>query len=438
MKQSKTQEVMSCGFVYAIAVCILSHSPLALGAVPDHGKGIRGESQPSTKTLIRVRSGVNIHKGRFRGYDLTLNSGLLRFHQKKLFSNTTDWEFYCQKDFVVVKEPKLKKLFRFKSPLRVSAAAGFIRVNDRGVRGELFIHSKPKGCDVVNLVDIEMYLIGLVNAEFSTAWSQESVKAQIIAARSYAYYQALDAQKKVNRTYDVESTVEDQVYPGVARENSIASRLVKATRGVVLSPENRPSVPLKAFYHSTCGGHTELPENVWGKKTRGFEEKVSCKYCRESPRFKWKIRLGLDNLRTIFKAQLRKEMPPNSKWPKDWRNVLMYGSLDSVYTQNLSASGRVSAVQSVWRTISGERVTLPVGGPEFRQWVGSSKLFSNRYIIWPENTAGGKREWVLLGRGYGHGVGMCQWGAKVMGDKGFKMDQILSHYYPGSRLNKIW
>ena len=112
----------------------------------------------------------------------------------------------------------MKSVIRFRSPTTVETPAGFFQYKGRPYRETLRIHALPSGeCEVVNEVDLEKYLDGLVNSEFSSQWSEEAVAAQAIAARTYAFYQMREAHMRPEAHYDVDSTTKDQVYDGSYR-----------------------------------------------------------------------------------------------------------------------------------------------------------------------------------------------------------------------------
>lgn len=308
--------------------------------------------------------------------------------------------------------------------VEVSSPAGFIYWNGSPVRGRLSWVRTARGCDVVNELGIEKYLDGLVNSEFSSKWHPEAVAAQVIAARSYALAQRKRARSQ-KRHYDLESTVSDQVYQGVKSEDYLAARLVQRTRGWVLTlPDRSPaahsqSQVLKAYYHSRCGGETELPRRVWGASDKGFKQ-VSCPYCRHSPGFDWETRLTALDVQNALTRGIASDGTSAQK--KSWRNI---GTKDIGKAKlHTDTGGRVIELQIKNTKISGN---------EFRKWVGYSTIKSTLFSIHSMGTG-----IIFKGKGNGHGVGMCQWGAKIMAEKGAKTADILKLYYPGALLRKLW
>ena len=303
----------------------------------------------------------------------------------------------------------------------VESPAGFLRVFGKPYRERIriFSDSKSSGCClVVNEVDLEHYLDGLVNAEFNSSWSREAIEAQVIAARTYALYQMREARRK-NAQYDLESTTKDQVYDGSIREDDRASAAVDRTRGVVLTAvgSDRRVQPLKAFYHSTCGGQTTLPQNVWGVSMPGFIRKVACPYCTISPRYRWSFLVEPQVVRSKLENYSRQKL----------------GKFHGVRLLKVDAEGRVA--KSEW-IFANQKLSLT--GVQVRDLFGVQNLMSTRFEVKKEGETQDGLRFSFVGKGFGHGVGMCQWGARRMGDLGFSSEKILSFYYPEASLKKIW
>ena len=283
--------------------------------------------------------------------------------------------------------------------LKVSAPV-FVLVNGKGYRGVVEITPAEKGVQVVNELPLEDYLIGLINCEISSQWPMEAVKAQAVIARSYAVFQR-DSRK--GAPYHLESSVLDQVYEGCDIEDSRAARGVKETAGEVLTFGG--SV-IQAFYHSNCGGHTESSENVWGYKFP-YLNGVACRYCLNVNPYKWEQKIPLKKV----EAQL-KSAGFSIPGLKDIRQV------------SRNRSGRVTAL-----LLYGSRGKISVPAVAFRKALGYSVIKSTNFDLRVNDD-----EVLFTGNGNGHGVGLCQWGAKQRAADGFDYREILSYYYPGTRL----
>ncbi len=353
----------------------------------------------------------------------------------------TEWELRCQEGRVraiSVEGAQVGGALELSEPVSIDSPSGVISVGGTLYRDEVKIYSAGSFCEVVNELGLEKYLAGVVNLEFSSQWSPESVGAQVVAARTYALFQARLARADVDRHFDLDSSTQDQVYDGLKNEDERANQIVERTRGWVLTVGSAKSpAPVKAFYHSTCGGRTELPERVWGNSFAGFRRSVPCPYCQNSPAMNWRIDVGGKEVSSALLAAARNEgsMPSFAQsWPRDWISVVKKQKLLGLRVERLDPSGRVDEVSMSWMTDRGMPLVLKMSGARLRDWVGPARLRSTGFRI----QSSGAGRWVLVGRGNGHGVGMCQWGAKTMGEKGFRLAAILRHYYPDAILRKLW
>ncbi|MBI3543460.1 MAG: SpoIID/LytB domain-containing protein [Deltaproteobacteria bacterium] len=310
-----------------------------------------------------------------------------------------------------------KGRMRASGPLKITSLGGFLRVGQSQYRDELYVYSFNGDCIVVNHVDLEKYVAGLLNSEMSASWSLNALTAQAIAARTYAIYQMKEAgttrYKGFRPPFDLDSSVRDQVYEGAQMERYKALQAVQRTRGMVLSYHGEP---IKAFYHSTCGGRTETPERVWGVRLP-YLRSVECGYCNKSPRFNWVYSIPGGDLETKLR-----------------RAGLLRGRLAGIRIVARNRLGRASRVE-----VRGTENSVTVAATRIRDVVGTVNLRSTDFTV-GRNPAGGARggEFVFIGHGSGHGVGMCQYGAKAMGEQGQSYAQILKHYYPEAQITKYY
>jgi stage II sporulation protein D len=397
---------------------------------------------------IRVRLANAEPRVLLHGYDLRFYEGvssgkarhpaLAGSRQVASVDRRSEWELHCHAGRIRATERGggrgPAKTLDLREPVTVETPAGFLHFRNQPYREALHIYSNGSSCEVVNELDIEKYLEGLVNHEFNSAWSPEAIAAQVIAARTYAYYQMRQANLSGAR-FDVENSVRDQVYDGFYKEDYRAAREVQRTRGVVLTAERLGDdpEPIKAFYHSTCGGHTTLPQQVWGRKLPGFRHGVTCPYCASSPRLHWELEVGGPEIAAALLRGAGEGRGPR-EWPRGWREALTRGSLARLRVKRRFEDARVEVVTTEW-AVGGRTVALAVPGARFRDWLGSTQLRSTNFEAHRDGEGG---RWRFTGRGYGHGVGMCQWGAKVMAERGFAYAAILHHYYPDAFIRKLW
>ena len=294
----------------------------------------------------------------------------------------------------------------FPRPTRKSHEAA-VSSGDSGVgisvSGLIHLVRKGKGFLVINRVDFEEYVKGVVPAEVSSAWHPEMLKAQAVAARTYALYQQM---LSATRDYDVAATVQDQVYRGKQGVDAGILRAVEETRGLVVTYED---APIYAAFSSTAAGLTEDAMNVWSKEYP-YLKGVECPFDLASPYYQWKSSFKVDTLEQNLRQQ-----------------GFSVGTIATMTPLSFSRGGRVAKLRILH---SGGELILR--GEELRKAVGYTIIPSTQFVI---ESIG--RDVVLSGFGAGHAVGMCQWGAKELAELGYPFSTILRYYYPGTELQNM-
>lgn len=279
-----------------------------------------------------------------------------------------------------------------------------IEVSGRDYYGAIRIINAGGCLAVVNIVDAEQYVMGVVSGEMPASWPVEALKAQAVAARTYALY---FQQWRLGNEWHIMSTTADQVYQG-GRPRSRVREAVGATEGQVLMYR---SGLFPAFYHSTCGGWTEPPGLALGRPQFDYLEGVPCPFCRKSPFLAWHAKIGPAELaRKLKSAKIEAGNPITS--------VALVRPDER----------RLRAVRINWR--GGEKT---VSMSDFRRAVGRKKVRNARFACRFD-----KRAFVLDGHGFGHGAGMCQYGARGMAQLGYSYCEILAHYYRNTELAKVY
>ncbi|MEA3485997.1 MAG: SpoIID/LytB domain-containing protein [Candidatus Aerophobetes bacterium] len=286
----------------------------------------------------------------------------------------------------------------------------FIIINRRRYRGEILIQQKGLFLEVINQLPVDEYLYGVIKWEISPAWPLASVEAQAIAARTYALKKAEDALAP-NEEYHLSNTVDDQVYQGVEAEDPGAIEAVNSTRGKVLTYQDEL---INAFYHCCCGEYTADPKDVWGKGFPYLQAK-SDKFCKESPHYHWELKIKVEEVAKILKEN-------------GYSIERIYRILPVSYDEGRRVKEICIEQQGGKEYIKGTRL---------RQLIGPDRLKSTLFTV-KEHVERNTRYFLFTGKGSGHGVGMCQWGAKGMAEKGYSVQEILEFYYPGTRIEKIY
>lgn len=423
----------------ALALTLMILSPCSL-----NWASIIPPQYSDSAVRVRVRLAEALPVVALRGYDLRfyeLSGGADqgRVPDRRLAlapDQSSRWEIRCEGETIHAYSERDRRLLTMRSPVAVSTPAGLLTFANRPYRDEIRIYAKDSGCEVVNELNIEKYLDGLINAEFNSRWSEAATEAQVVAARTYALYQIRAAHKlHPQRNYDLDATIKDQVYDGYFSEDFRGVRAVERTRGLILTASQDSDVPIKAFYSSTCAGKTELPQRVWGKPLPGFRHEVICPFCAHSPQMNWELDLAPRQIvESLLKGAEADGAP--STWPAGWEGALREGHLSDLRPGPTDDSGRL--VEVIARVYADQRVfDLRVPVNHFRYWMRSARIRSAIFDVIPKLTASGL-VWHLQGRGYGHGVGLCQYGAKTMGERGYSMASILKFYYPDTFIHKVW
>jgi stage II sporulation protein D len=279
-----------------------------------------------------------------------------------------------------------------------------IALNGREYPAPLEILRAGDGLVVVNEVPLEEYLVGVLRAEASEKWPLEALRAQAIVARTYAvHHRALGAA----RSYHIVASTAHQQYAGRVPPGSPIWGAVRETAGQVLLWEGDV---FPAFYHTESGGYTEDPRTVFAARNMPALKPVRCEFSANSPHFYWSLDVKLADLGEILR-----------------RNGVALGTVIAIDVSERTPSLRAAAV-----TVHGSRGSARLRGNDFRRMIGYDTFKSTLFAVAVD------AQWARFsGRGYGHGVGMCQWGAKGMAEQGHTARQILEFYYPGTVLSTL-
>ena len=294
---------------------------------------------------------------------------------------------------------------RWRSP----ATGGPLDVQGIRVRGMVEVLALLEASDdarpglaVVNEVPLESYLAGILAREMYGSWSPGALEAQAVASRTYALHELLTRR---DRPWYVTAGASSQVYAGVEAESEPVRAAVEATRGEILTENGDP---ILAVFHSSSGGRTASAREVWGE-SRDYLVSVPVEDEWDSPDSYWRVRVSRTTLGRAAEA-LGHEIGP----------------VVAARIGQRTESGRVA-----WIELTGEHGTAVLSGRELRGVLGESTLKSTLFELRQDG-----EDFVLVGSGNGHGVGMSQWGARAMARRGDDYRAILRTFYPGARLTR--
>ncbi|MEE9207697.1 MAG: SpoIID/LytB domain-containing protein [Gemmatimonadota bacterium] len=302
-----------------------------------------------------------------------------------------------------------------------------LQIGETSYRGsaEVVVHSAST-VTAINRLPLEDYLRGVVPIEIGTRTPEEfaAVQAQTVAARTYALAH-LGAREELG--FDLFGSVQDQAYGGWSAEREDGNRAVETTRGEVLVYERRP---IRAFYHSTCGGRTAPVEEVMDRPGAPYLISVSdtapdgSDYCAISPRYRWEAEWTRSELNQRVRPQLAAYFGmETSEMPE----------IDRLEVRSRTRSGRVQALAFVGPGLDAELTRLDI---RLALRDAADRILNSTDF---EVADGDDPERIRLhGRGYGHGAGMCQFGALGRARAGQGYSEILGAYYVGAELVRAY
>lgn len=291
--------------------------------------------------------------------------------------------------------------------IRPAAKAGELSLDGRRYRGALELRHKSGGLTAVNIVPVDDYLRSVVPEEMPVDWPAEAIKAQSVAARSFAL---ASRGRHASEGYDLCTTTHCQLYTGTAAEKSASNAAIKATRDEVLTYGGKP---IEALFHTDSGGMTENSEDVWGSHVPYLRA------AKDTPAktMPW--------TKTISRADLERKLAAKGHDIGKVRSLALSPLAIGRSAKDRTASGRVKTM-----TVKGTKGTATLSGTTWRSLLGlKSTLFDAKLA---------KDMVTFTGYGSGHGLGISQWGAERMAAKGASYAKILHHYYTGTTLQQMY
>lgn len=319
--------------------------------------------------------------------------------------------------------------------LKPAKSGASLNVGGAAYRGDVQFMKSPKrwGMTIVNEVALEDYLYGVVGKEMSPSWPTEALKAQAVAARTYAMAHKGSFSE---RGFDVTNDTYSQVYKGISAETMTVRQAVDATRGEILTYGGKP---IDAMFSTSGGGYTEHSENVWGSTVpylRGVADASN-----EMPDYRWQV--------TTTAADMQRKLAAAGKNVGTVKNIV----LSPLKKRPISALDRGISGRVKTMTIIGDKGLIRISGNTFQKIYGlRSTLFdfyqgaglpaeidSVHKSLRKESLSIHKTQpLVIYGYGWGHGLGMSQWGANQMANHRMDYRSILLHYYSNSALVKLY
>ncbi len=326
-----------------------------------------------------------------------------------------------KKEFAAIECPEKKWEFKAGSnPGKTEIETkGNCKYDDKTYRGNWTVLSTDSGLTIINTLPIEDYLKGLVPHEIGNLKQDEmeALKAQAVAARTYAY-RHLDSRK--SQGFDMYADTRDQVYNGISGEDSLANEAILATAGLVIKYNGDL---IESYYHSTCGGRTESAE-VWGQEGKPYLVPVSDSadgrpFCELSKYMKWEEVFNKEELVSLFQKNALDARADKT---------FSFGKIEQILITEKFPGGRAKRL-----VVITDKGSFEVFGDRIR------RLFAREGKILPSilfSISQNKDTFTVTGSGYGHGIGMCQMGTRARAKEGQTFEKILKTYYTGVSIEK--
>jgi len=349
-------------------------------------------------------------------YKEYIKVGILSNQKEITIASDKKYSFICNNNKYSLSEGKIKVELKgnkaiilnksYNLPIKFISSKCFL-VNNKIYRGNIIINHCSSGNNIINELKIEDYLKGILPKEANSSWNLETLKAQAVISRTYALK---NLGRHSKEGYDICSKVHCQVYGGASCETKNCNKAVHDTEKEVVLYNNELA---QTFFHASCGGHTEDPKYVWQWKndTPPYLKGVKDNYCKDNPHKTWS---------TTFTE-------------KDIRERLIKAGYKVGKIKKISTSGTTTGKAAKEIIIKHSKGTLKLNSYTFRCTISPDKIKSTLITKIKSKS----KKFTFEGKGWGHKVGLCQWGAKTMGDKNFTYKQILKFYYPGTNIGKI-
>lgn len=291
-------------------------------------------------------------------------------------------------------------------PITIQSRGDGIQVGNRQYRNAITMWPEVSGnVFIINDILVDDYLKGVLPWEANPKWPIEALKAQAVASRTYAMFRALQRR---HEPYDLSNTVMSQVYKGKQIENETTDFAIETTRGQILTYQGKI---FPAYFHSTCGGQTTAAHHVWPVTPSPVLQGTLCNFCEASKHYAWHRKFTEDEI--INKLN---------------QNGYKFTEIDRLLVKNVDNSGRAQIIQ-----VQYGKKEIDLKANDFRIWVDPMEFKSTKI----ESLKKSGNTFLVFGHGWGHGVGMCQYGMKRLAELGYSYEQILEYYYPGSQITDI-
>lgn len=363
-------------------------------------------------------------KGLVNSETLLIESPIYLFNEnKKIALIESGKEMNCFNDFGRIRLEIDEEDFNGKIFFLSSAnSEDIVKVEGKSYRGKIQILASNSSIEIVNILSLEDYVKGVLPKEMPLGKNDqnlEALKALAVCIRTYAIQKIKDGKL----FFDIYADTRDQVYGGVDAERAVSNQAVEETKNLIVKYLGAPAT---VFYHSTCGGYTESSNNVFTKEEIPYLISVkdgSGPNCKISPRFQWE--------ETYTRELIINRL--NNFSLLDNKNY----TLEDITITSRYNSGRVNELEIEVVDENQKEKVIRIKGNEIRSVLRTA---NNKNILWSTmfDLFVNSSYVTISGNGFGHGVGLCQWGAIALSQNGYNYNEILEFYYPGTETGNTY
>lgn len=362
--------------------------------------------------VVSVRIGKSLRNINVTGLDLKRH--LLFNDDFKNYTGKKTVKFNCE-TFTTLNKQKNKPILL----ATLESPTGLLSYENARYQGmfKVITNSKGDSCDIINDIPMEAYISSLLTKEMNSKWPAEALKAQAVAARTYALHkmksQQVSKELGSEAFYDLESSEKHQVGGNFfdATESTISAS--QATSGEVLTTADGTIRPI--FFHAKCGGKTLRPDQVWHNKEASYQS-VNCPFCHNIGPKGWNNSITLSRMKSFFQWAVDQKIIKD-KPDSGFSSIILVPDNIDKFTVNFYVNDTPYRI---------EKASL-------RRYFGNVIFPSNSFSLEIKNGT-----FLVSGEGLGHGVGLCQMGAFALAQRGWSYKKILSHYFPDHVLKKMY
>lgn len=389
-------------------------------------------SDPVSKKL-RVRISKDTQQIKIRGVDLKLSDSN---HLKLENSGSANWTIACSAKGITAKRSDSAAEIQWKSPLVIEAKSGFFQADDQLIKVSATVRLNEKSCDLYTELPFEQLVTAKMAEQNTKDWPEAALDAEVIMARSQLMHSIL--KQREHTLWEIDAPRLLTLNNGeVLREDYRLLAAIKRTDSEILTlgPDPAPEI-FQAHSHQACAGKTTTPESIWGKSIPGYKKPVACPVCLTAGSEGWTTEIRERELINLMLSGIDHTGVP-SQWPRDWNRWFIRARLTGIEIKKRDESNRAHILTLRFAFNEDAQMEFDITASTFRNWIGVTTLKSTQFSVATGSVNPKINRFTFEGRGEGHGVGLCQLGARSLATSGMSVENILKTYFPSAQIRKL-